>query len=512
MPSYIPHPAQRRAHKSQARRKWIWAGRRGGKDRFSIQEVMKDIDEASRTPFIADGETAAKLKIDVGTDLTDTLIPPIHVWSVAPNFPQSRQAWSEMKALIPPHLIRRRVAGRAGGRGGSGWNEDQMLVELELRDEKGRWLADRPRNRVLWQMKSADNPDALQTVGVDVLWIIEAQDLKEAAWEKIEPILNSPGRMGRMIASGIPPMSRAHWFSRRYKAAQKNPSASDEAFHWTTFDNPYLTSAQRDDIWEAKEKSTEAVWNRMYLAEQPDAGGSFFRKIQQAMRGQEQGKPQPGVRYVAGLDLGKQHDPTVFIVKDRATRQSVHALEMLHRDWTLQIETLKAEAAFWRVDEIRMDATGMGGDVLYDELLNAGMPVIAFKFTNPSKYQLFLNYAVALEHESVSFPPEWVKLRDQLEAIEHRSTGLTHVFETIDNSHDDWVDAETLALMACDPAMVDDDSYRTLRAIPGPAPIRGDNPGQRRNKRLRAGWRDEQIEEAMRGVPDIIVNKEPATF
>jgi hypothetical protein len=512
MPSYTPHPAQRKAHNSPARRKWIWAGRRGGKDRFSVQEVMKDIDEASKIPFIVDDETADILGVPLGTDMTDTLIPQIHVWSVAPNFPQSRQAWNEMKALIPPHLVRKRVAGRAGGRGGSGWNEDRMLVELELKDEKGNWLKGRPRRRVLWEMKSADNPEALQTVGVDVLWIIEAQDLKEAAWEKIEPILNSPGRLGRMIASGIPPMSRAHWFSRRFRAALKEPSESDEAFHWTTFDNPYLTQSQRDDIWKSKENTTEGVWNRMYLAQQPDSGGSFFRKIQRAMRGTEQGRPRQGVRYVAGLDLGKQQDPTVFIVKDRSTRESVHSLEMLHRDWSLQIETLKAEAAFWKVDEIRMDATGMGGDVLFDELLNAGMPVIAFKFTNPSKYQLFLNYAVALEHENVSFPTEWVKLRDQLEAIEHRSTGSTHVFETIDNSHDDWVDAETLALMACDPAAVDQEGYRQLRAVSGPSPITGDKVPVRKNRMLRADWRGEQIEEAMRGTPDVYVNKEPVKF
>lgn len=32
----------------------------------------------------------------------------------------------------------------------------------------------------------------------------EAQDIKEAAWNKVRPTLNSPGRLGRAIIEGIP--------------------------------------------------------------------------------------------------------------------------------------------------------------------------------------------------------------------------------------------------------------------------------------------------------------------
>ena len=47
----------------------------------------------------------------------------------------------------------------------------------------------------------------------------------------------------------------------------------------------------------------------------------------------------------------------------------------------------------------------MGGDVLFDELLNLGVPVVGKKFTPQTKYQLFFNYAVALQNGTVSFPP-----------------------------------------------------------------------------------------------------------
>ena len=86
----------------------------------------------------------------------------------------------------------------------------------------------------------------------------------------------------------------------------------------------------------------EMVWNRMYMAKQPDGGGGFFRpsKIQEAGTGKEMLVPDPNRRYVAGLDLGKKQDYTVFVVKDAMSRKSVYALEMSGSDWVSQIETI----------------------------------------------------------------------------------------------------------------------------------------------------------------------------
>ena len=105
-----------------------------------------------------------------------------------------------------------------------------------------------------------------------------------------------------------------------------------------------------------------------------------------------------------------------------------------------------------------MDSTGLGGkfgeDVLYRELMEEGIPVIGYNFTPQKKYQLFLDYAISLEKETVSFPQNWVKLISQLEDIGHKeSANRGHTFYTVSGKHDDWVDAECLALMACDPAM-----------------------------------------------------------
>ena len=83
-------------------------------------------------------------------------------WTLAPTYSQAKQAWNEMKAFVPDNLVRKKFKHRAGGRGG-GWNEDDMEVWLDFKDETGNWL-DRYRRSVYWLIRSADNYESLQTV------------------------------------------------------------------------------------------------------------------------------------------------------------------------------------------------------------------------------------------------------------------------------------------------------------------------------------------------------------
>jgi len=441
--AYKPFPWQEKAHKTKARFKLLWCGRRAGKSRFAIHETISAIIEAAKTPLI-DNE---------GFDRTATLSPPVHIWTVGPTNAQLRQVWNEMKDFIPAHWIVQGRPGQMGGRNRSGWKEDDMYVWLELKDRAGRILPGVIRPQVFWELKTADNPESLQTVGLDFLHVTEAQDVKETAWNKLRPTLDSPGRLGRAIIEGIPPMSRAHWFSRRWHQANNKPSALAVAFRATTFDNVLLTKDQMDSIVEEKETTVESIWRRMYMAEQAEGGGGFFQKVHKACIGDAIPNPQPNISYVAGLDLGKQIDPTVLIIKDRRSRHSLHYLEFLKTDWQIQIAAIESECKRWGVTEVHMDSTGMGGDVLYEELAVRGLPVIPFKFTSVDKYQLFLSYATALQHETVTFPAEWTKLSDQLDSITAQQSGMGYIFRTVGGGHDDWVDAECLALRGCDPPM-----------------------------------------------------------
>ena len=51
---YTPSPWQRKFHNSESRIKVVWAGRRAGKGRAVLTELMLAITKASKTPFLAD--------------------------------------------------------------------------------------------------------------------------------------------------------------------------------------------------------------------------------------------------------------------------------------------------------------------------------------------------------------------------------------------------------------------------------------------------------------------------
>ena len=469
---YEAYPWQKEMHNSKAKIKFVQAGRRAGKTRSALQEVLRVIREASTKPVQFPGKKEKLTAEQAG------LVPPIHIWTVAPTRAQMLQVWNEMQAFIPSHIVRKTKAKVQGGGRGGGFKQDDLHVWLDLKDEKGNWLPNRWRRSVFWELKSADNPEGLQTVGLDFLHMAESQDIKETAWNKVRPTLNSPGRLGRAIVEGVPPDSTQHWFARNYKIAKENPSTRREAFHASTFDNPYLTDEDKLEIQEEKAALTENIWERFYMAIQPEGAGNFFKNIVKAYsKGTyEMIGPESGRHYVAGLDLGRSNDPTVMIIKDRVSRHSVAAIELIKTDWSLQVETVKVAAAKWGIEEIYMDSTGLGGklgeDVLYRELMEQSIPVVGYNFTPNKKYQLFLDYAISLEKETVAFPQSWVKLISQLEDIAHRETSNRgHSFYTVSGANDDWVDAECLALMACDPAIEEGEKYVMPQSKTGIKPI-----------------------------------------
>jgi len=488
---YQPHEHQLKLHKSKAKVKWNQTGRRGGKTRSALEEDLAVIESLSHKyveiPSQPGKQTAEEAR----------LVPAIHVWTVAPTKAQMYQVWNEMQAFIPEHLVSKTNPYRdnkLGGGRGSGFKEDALHVWLTFKDRNGRWLRGRdgkprPRPIIFWELKSADNPESLQSVGLDFLHITEAQEIAEIGWNKLRPTLSSPGRAGRALIEGIPPVSPSHWFARNFKRAKASPSRRREAFSWTAFDNPLLTEDQKDEIRDDKETMMEDDWNRLYMAIQPEGAGAFFRKVDKAARGTELMRPaKGGAEYVAGLDLGRSNDATVLIVKNRKTRESVSATELLKTDWTIQMETIRSEARRWNLKQIVMDSTGLGGqfarDIMYTEMLAERIPVIAFNFTPVAKYHdLYLPYRIALEHEEVSFPAEWNKLSSQLMDTTHKETSNRgHVFGTSSGAHDDWADAEVLALYGCDPVEYSVTTHKQ-RETGGMEPLRPNFISKRRGKK-----------------------------
>ena len=408
--SYTPHPGQQFLHEQDAHIKILEVGRRWGKSRFSLWELIRRYVES----------------LEIETD--NSVVPPFHAWIVAPSFPQARQVWNELIAFLPQQFI-------APG----GIHQDDKLIYL-IGSKKSPWG--------LIEVKSAHDPDALQTAGLDFLWITEAQDIKDTAFEKLLPTLRSPGRMSYGVFEGIPSTHRDHWFHRTFESAQ-NGRDGYLAYKATSFENPLLSEEHRAAIEADRDSMRETAWRRMYLADFSQESG-YFRNISNCIAGDLLPGPLPGVEYVAGLDLGRKMDASVMHIMDAKNRSLVsHHVWDDGTNWVMQREAITRIAKEWNVSRLVIDATGMGGDIFVQEIQESGLPVEPFIITSASREHLLQAVGVSMERQTINFPAVPSMLR-QLRAFQYRkmSSGRWRVEAPL-GEHDDEVFALALALTAC---------------------------------------------------------------
>jgi hypothetical protein len=428
---YEPHEGQQAFHDSKAKVKVAEQGRRYGKSRQSLWEMIRVFWEA-----------AAEIPVP------NSVIPPFHAWIVAPSFPQARQVWNELISFLPPQMV-------APG----GIRQDEKMIYLRGTPNRSWGLI---------EVKSAHDPESLQTAGLDFLWITESQDIKDTAFQKLLPTLRSPNRLGRAVFEGIPSLWNDHWFRRVVVTAQEGRKGY-EAFHATAFDNPLLNDEQKAEIEMDKEILPMRIWRRLYLAEFSEEAG-YFKNISACVAGDLLPEPIGNTEYVAGLDLGRKLDASVLMVMDASSRKVVH--HMAWEDgtsWILQRESMVKQHEMWNFSSIIIDATGMGGDIFTQELQEHALPVQPFIFTQSSRETLLQTLAVSLERQTVSFPAVPQLLR-QLRAFQYRKlpSGQYKV-EAPPGEHDDEVFALALALTACAeaPSSVPmGNSYRRARYVP----------------------------------------------
>lgn len=421
---YAPNEGQAEAHASPARMKVLRWGRRYGKTVFIPYELMKVYREALAIPVSAQTE------------------PPFHAWIIAPTYLQGRQVWRELVRFVPRKLIK-------------GW-EDNYKNPIGLH-HKEMWmelLGNRLRPEGLVEVKTAVDPEALQTSGLDFLAISESQDITDEAFERVMPTVNSPYRLGRVVVEGIPPTYPDHWSQRLWLTIGRQMEMGDQNVfrsHRTSFQNPHLTDKQLKEIDAARWYMRDASWRRFYLAEF-SAGSGYFTRVEECISGYEMEGPV-GVmsdRYVAGLDIGRRMDPTVMVVMDRRKRQVVHCYEWpIGQSWLLIRAGVTRVAQEWAVERLVMDTTGIG-DVFAEELHGEGLPIEECYIDASRRANLLEGLAVAIEKGTVHYPKQERLLR-QLWAFQPvRERGGRWKISAPPGEHDDYVFALAMALSACD--------------------------------------------------------------
>lgn len=413
---YSPHKTQQVVHDSKAKHKWIEAARRWGKDRCCFGEMM---------------ETYRLCLLRTNTHINRyALVPPgMHAWIVVPTYSQGRQVWHELLALLPKNFVREA-------------HRDEMIVYLN---------GQRPDIWGLIELKSAFDAAALQTVGLDFLWVMEAQDIADEAMHRFAPLLRQAGRMGRSAYNGIPSLWSDHWFRRGMVAAGRKETTNHAAFNFTVYQNPLLSEEDLADVESDKEIMTQDAWDRMYMAKFSLNSG-YFKNIDACIAGDLLTEPLPGHNYVAGLDIGIARDFTVLIVMDSDSRQVVFHQFWDSTPWTDISHQIADIHSHWGVQIISMDATGMGGQAFAEELSNMNLNVDAVNISGANRGELLTNLQIAMERETIHFPSIPLLLR-QLRAFQHRMLkGGGWRAEAPAGEHDDEIWALALAVKMCSEA------------------------------------------------------------
>lgn len=452
---YEPHANQRPIHSSNAQIKALHCGRRFGKTYAVINDSLMRIDELARTRWIDPS----------GVDRTADLYPQIHMWVVCANYEQTDKVIRDTRNQIPPWWF-------LSEREASEENEEKQKkyqFSLAIRNEDMTYDDDVVRRNCLIEFKSGHNAQLLEGVGPDILYMFEAHNIPDDAYNTVNPAMISAGRAGIRYYDGVPPLSPAHWFAREFKTAVNDQSGRSEAFRYATYQNPLLSL---DQLWQAyyfdKKTMPTMEWQRYYEVIQPQGTGQYFKKIDKATRGSELTEPIPGRRYVGGIDWGRNQDHTVLIIKDAENAHSVYARAWTnHESYSRVIPEVCAILKHFGVTVLKSDTTGGAFTDSHRILLNTyGLNVSEYQFSTQGKHNLYEYYAIGLDHEAVSFPSHWQELIEQLLSIEVKPSKVAHTFryQPVGPIKDDWVDAECLAYMACDPMQVNREEMEEIGA------------------------------------------------
>lgn len=361
--SYKPHHGgQVEFHKAKERYKILSCGARWGKDRASINEFIKHF--------------ATMLSEDRGDDM----IPKVHGWIVAPNFGLARQSWREIKAFFPEEWIERVYEG------------DKTILTI---------------GDGVIEVKSADDPNALVSVGLDLVLMTEAARIAnlEEVWSFLYARVQSPGRgpkgKGGIILANSTPRGKGYWYELYRRGDPSNPNRDPDfrSFHYTTWDNPYIRKEEKD---KAKSMLPDRLYRQEHLAEFIESAENVFTNVRENATYDGPSEPQPEDGYIVAYDPARVVDYSCVGVRN-LRGETVYMTRWSGKPWPEQIKAVAEISRYFNYAPVRVDCTGLG-DTLVSALDRAGCVVEPVLFTQKSKEEMVNHLALLMEQRSISYP------------------------------------------------------------------------------------------------------------
>lgn len=353
---YLPHDGgQRLIHASPARFKVLICGARWGKDRCSIAEYIFRFAEM------------------LSENRPSTLVPRVHGFIIAPTYGLARQIWRELKHFFPPQWV---------------INKNEAEYRLETAGDG------------LIEVKSADNPDSLVSVGLDIILMTEASRVKdlEYTWSYLRGRLASPGRgpggRGGLALINSTPKGR-NFLYQMYMWGQDTNYPDWESWHFPTITNPYVNPKEIED---AEKTLPRNMFRQEFLGEFLEDSGEVFANVDDISKGVLQ-EPEPGRTYKASWDPAQRFDYSGFGIRDDRGVQVVKE-RWTGVPWTIQLDRVEHYCKKYNNAHLDMDSTGIG-ETLPEAVAQRGVSVTGHFFTNAFKEQLVSHLALLCEGSDI---------------------------------------------------------------------------------------------------------------
>lgn len=388
---YNPYPWQQKFHASKARFKVVSGAARSGKD------------------YSFDKEFSMKFVEMLNEDRPYSLVPRVHGWVIGPTYKLLAQIERSFMHDFPRELV-------------INYDKENHAIDTI--------------NGGLIEFRSADDPDSLVSVGLDICYITEAARIKQfdVVIGNLTDRIESPGRgpngTGGLLLVNSSPRGRTFfneickwgiegsskqrpgwetWYisrwdnptfaDRRYKVFDKRKNKwverGDDPFlaNERTYEEDLMLSRSdrqyREDILgipSDEEGSQFPNFREIAVIDKPNLNKEDMKEYKRKIK-----TPQPFYTYSIGYDPAKQIDGGCVTVYCEQTGEVVELLKMEKVPYSVQINVwIKNLVKKWNYALVRYGKTGLG-EALEDLFKLAGIAYIAYPEQGKNKERLVEN-------------------------------------------------------------------------------------------------------------------------
>jgi hypothetical protein len=431
---YVPYEYQLKMHNSPARFKIVAGGVRTGKDYSMTFELVK-------YTFACANEDRPK-----------TMIPKVRAWIVAPSEDIAKEDFVQLRRIIPAELV------------------------ADLNKSEHSLLT---KNGVLFEVKSAYNPESLVGVGLDAVLITEAARIKdlEDVWSNLEGRLISDGRgkngQGGIALINSSPLGKNYFYKMYMWGNPKNPERDPqwESFRWQTWDNPVIGKkanvVQRNGLTyrqNLEKRMSSLRYRQDYLAEFlsneydvfPNFEENTLEKIPDNLSKEEREKfikdwemPLPYHTYLIGYDPAGLKDGAPVVVVEKETGKVKFKKDIKNLGWEGQFDYIKYLQKRYNYAPVVFSKTGH--EIIPSQFDKRGIIYEAKNEQGRNKAAYIENYSRLIENKYVRVLDDKNDLTERF-IDEHKNYQRTVKGTKVTYSngrgspHDDFVSAMYMAL------------------------------------------------------------------